>query len=85
VVWAYEEDVTHPERFSLPALTSELLNDVLERAGRRVANELVYARGGLLTRGIGLALAGPPWPGAHPGRWMSNIQRPRRAERCSPR
>jgi hypothetical protein len=53
VVWAHEEDVTHPERFSLPALikdkalTSELLNDVLERAGRRVANELVYARGGL--------------------------------------
>jgi hypothetical protein len=52
VLWAHEEDVTHPERFPLEtlikdkALTSELLLDVLQRAGRRVANELVYARGG---------------------------------------
>jgi hypothetical protein len=50
VVWRHEEDVTHPERFPLdtakkaaPA-TRELLIDVLERAGRRVANELVYSR-----------------------------------------
>ena len=45
-----EEDVTDPERFPLksftgdPQLTRARLIDVLRRAGRRVGNELVYAR-----------------------------------------
>lgn len=52
VMWEHEEDVTHPERLSLEAFTRdralsrEELIDVLERAGRRLANELLYARGG---------------------------------------
>jgi hypothetical protein len=52
VVWEHEEDVTHPERLSLEtltrdrALTRQELVDVLERAGRRLASELVYARNG---------------------------------------
>ena len=52
VVWEHEEDVTHPERLSLEALTGdralarEGLVDVLERAGRRLASELVYGRSG---------------------------------------
>lgn len=52
VVWEHEEDVTHPERLPLDAfrrdraLTRQELIDVLERAGRRLANELVYARNG---------------------------------------
>lgn len=52
VVWEHEEDVTHPERFSLEALTGDRalardgLVDVLERAGRRLASELVYGRSG---------------------------------------
>ena len=51
VVWEHEEDVTHPERFSVEALkedrelSRDRLIDVLERAGRRLATELVYARG----------------------------------------
>lgn len=50
VVWEYEEDVTHPERLSADALkqdralSHQALTEVLERAGRRLANELVYAR-----------------------------------------
>ena len=50
VLWTHEEDVTHPERFAADALkkdqalTRELLMEVLGRAGRRVANELVYVR-----------------------------------------
>jgi hypothetical protein len=50
VVWEHEEDVTHPERLSADALkqdramSRERLIEVLERAGRRLANELVYAR-----------------------------------------
>ena len=50
VVWEHEEDVTHPERFSPEALqqdralSREELIEVLERAGRRLATELVYAR-----------------------------------------
>jgi hypothetical protein len=50
VVWEHEEDVTHPERFSLDALSKdralvhEVVVNVLERAGRRLANEVVYAR-----------------------------------------
>jgi hypothetical protein len=49
VVWEHEEDVTHPERFSLDALSKdralvhEVVVNVLERAGRRLANEVVYA------------------------------------------
>lgn len=52
IVWEHEEDVTHPGRLSLDAfkrdrgLTRQELVDVLERAGRRLANELIYARDG---------------------------------------
>jgi hypothetical protein len=52
VVWQHEEDVTHPEELPLDTLTGdralarEQLTGVLERAGRRLASELVYARGG---------------------------------------
>jgi hypothetical protein len=52
VVWQHEEDVTHPEELPLEALTGdralarEQLTGVLERAGRRLANEFVYARSG---------------------------------------
>jgi len=51
VLWEHEEDVTHPERFSVQALkqdralSREELMEVLERAGRRLATELLYARG----------------------------------------
>jgi hypothetical protein len=53
VLWEHEEDVTHPERLPLQAfsrdreLARQQLTDVLERAGRRLANEYVYARGTL--------------------------------------
>jgi hypothetical protein len=49
LLWEHREDVTHPDRLSLealtrdPALARENLVEVLERAGRRVASELVYA------------------------------------------
>ena len=52
VVWEHEEDVTQPGRLSLDAfkrdraLTRQELVDVLERAGRRLASELLYARDG---------------------------------------
>jgi hypothetical protein len=52
VVWRYEEDVTHPETLPLDALRGDRalardqLTGVLERAGRRVASELIYARSG---------------------------------------
>lgn len=52
IVWEHEEDVTHPGRLSLEAfkhdagLTRQDLVDVLERAGRRLASELVYAQDG---------------------------------------
>lgn len=52
IVWEHEEDVTHPGRLSLDAfkrdrgLTRHELVDVLERAGRRLASELIYARDG---------------------------------------
>jgi hypothetical protein len=52
VVWQHEEDITHPEELPLEALTGdralarEQLTGVLERAGRRLANEFVYARSG---------------------------------------
>jgi hypothetical protein len=52
IVWEHEEDVTHPGRLSLDAfkrdrgLTRQELVDVLERAGRRLATELVYAQDG---------------------------------------
>jgi hypothetical protein len=50
VVWEHEEDVTHPERLAVDtvignrALAREELMEVLERAGRRLASELIYAR-----------------------------------------
>jgi hypothetical protein len=50
VVWEHDEDVTHPERLPLQALTDDAeltrqeLKDVLERAGQRLANEFLYAR-----------------------------------------
>jgi hypothetical protein len=49
VVWEHAEDVTHGERLPLQGyggdreLTRQALTDVLERAGQRLANELVYA------------------------------------------
>jgi hypothetical protein len=51
VLWQHEEDVTHPDRLALSALkqdrtlSREELVEVLERAGRRLATELLYARG----------------------------------------
>jgi hypothetical protein len=51
VVWADSEDVTHPERLPLKSFTSDReftrqqLLDVLDRAGQRLASELLYARG----------------------------------------
>ena len=52
VIWEHAEDVTHGERLPLQAytgdteLTRQALSDVLERAGQRLANELLYARSG---------------------------------------
>jgi len=49
VLWAHEEDVTHPERLPLDAFTRDRqftrqgIVDVLERAGRRLAAEYLYA------------------------------------------
>ena len=51
VLWKHDEDVTHPERLPEGALggdraaARERLTEVLERAGRRMGNELVYAMG----------------------------------------
>lgn len=51
VIWEHAEDVTHGERLPLQTytgdseLTRQALMDVLERAGRRLANELLYAQG----------------------------------------
>jgi hypothetical protein len=51
-VWEDSQDVTNPERFPLKSFTHdrefarEELIGVLERAGRRLANELLYARSG---------------------------------------
>ncbi len=50
VVWESSEDVTDPERLPLDSFTRDRrftrdhLVDVLERAGRRLASELLYAR-----------------------------------------
>jgi hypothetical protein len=50
VIWETTEDVTDPERLPLSAFTGDReftrqqLVEVLERAGQRLANELVYAR-----------------------------------------
>ena len=52
ITWEHDEDVTHGERLpaqtftSDPQLARQALMDVLERAGQRLANELLYARGG---------------------------------------
>ena len=51
VIWEHAEDVTHGERLPLQTytgdseLTRQVLMDVLERAGQRLANELLYAQG----------------------------------------
>lgn len=51
VLWKHEEDVTHPERVpegtfgADRAAARDRLTEVLERAGRRMGNELVYAMG----------------------------------------
>jgi hypothetical protein len=51
IVWEHQEDVTHADRVPLHALTGDAvlarqeLLDVLERAGQRLANEFLYARG----------------------------------------
>jgi hypothetical protein len=51
IAWEHVEDVTHPERVPLDAMTGdralarERLVETLERAGRRLASELVYAQG----------------------------------------
>jgi hypothetical protein len=51
VVWRHEEEITHPERVPEGALRSDpdaaraRLAEVLERAGRRMGSELVYAMG----------------------------------------
>ena len=51
VVWEHDEDVTHGERLPLQTFTSDsavarqALLEVLERAGQRLANELLYVRG----------------------------------------
>ena len=50
VLWEAGEDVTDPERLPLASFTGDKqftrhhLVEVLERAGQRLANELVYAR-----------------------------------------
>ena len=50
VLWKNDEDVTDPERLPLKSftadrqLTRQRLIDVLQRAGRRMASELLYAR-----------------------------------------
>ena len=50
VVWDGSEDVTHPEPAPLASFVRnrdfarEAMIDVLERAGQRLANELLYAR-----------------------------------------
>ena len=49
VVWEHAEDVTHGERLPLQAFSSDqdlarqALMEILERAGQRLANELLYA------------------------------------------
>jgi hypothetical protein len=50
ILWEHEEDVTHPKRLPLQAFSRDRqfmrqgMIDVLERAGRRLASEYVYAR-----------------------------------------
>jgi hypothetical protein len=50
VVWTDSEDVTHPEPAPLASFVRdrdfarEAMMGVLERAGQRLANELLYAR-----------------------------------------
>jgi hypothetical protein len=51
VVWELREDVTHPERLPLKTVLAQqelgrtMLLEVLERAGHRLGNELLYAKG----------------------------------------
>lgn len=50
VLWEYREDVTHPEQIPVDAFLGDRefarqeMIDVLERAGQRLANELLYSR-----------------------------------------
>jgi hypothetical protein len=50
VLWELDEDVTHPDRLPLRAftrdreLTRQAMLEVLDRAGRRLASEYLYAR-----------------------------------------
>jgi hypothetical protein len=51
IVWESSEDVTDPERLPLESFqdrrfSRQQLVDVLERAGQRLASELLYARSG---------------------------------------
>ena len=52
IVWEHAEDVTHGDRLPLEAFTADsalsrqALLEALERAGQRLANELLYARSG---------------------------------------
>src|SRR5262249_45089085 len=54
VVWETEQDVTAPQRLPLESLTRDRdlahqeLIGVLERAGQRLASELLYSRSGAL-------------------------------------
>ena len=51
VIWEATEDVTDPERLPMKSFTGDRdftrqqLIDVLQRAGQRLASELLYARG----------------------------------------
>jgi hypothetical protein len=50
VLWEYSEDVTNPEQIPVDAFLSDreyarqAMIDVLERAGQRLANEMLYSR-----------------------------------------
>jgi hypothetical protein len=52
IVWETSEDVTDPERLPLESFVQDRrfsrqqMVDVLERAGQRLASELLYARSG---------------------------------------
>jgi len=50
VLWEYSEDVTNPEQIPVDAFLGDrqfarqAMVDVLERAGQRLANEMLYSR-----------------------------------------
>jgi hypothetical protein len=49
-MWEYTEEVTHPEQIPVDAFLGDRqfarqeMIDVLERAGQRLANEMLYSR-----------------------------------------